>query len=612
MPSSPTSFDNIIVLAIIDKKEYWLSPTIDILKTEQPYLDILPIVLSPTISFFNIEQSYSNVLPIIGKALVLKKNNKSLTNIPFNKNPLVRAEIETIDHFQLYDGFKEASWQRQIRYTGQEAYKKRRKIAKKGSKKILKNLISKDFYRPKNIKARKEPWIEDNNKTLIIKEDNTISNIGKKRRNRKQLYFTYRPFYIKEILNRIKNPETRNSPFALTFPLKRKSILHLDAPEFNFETYENTIKSDFHNYRQKGEYIGKIFQITYEYETLKDHVPISNLKKFNEEINFIRDEIYINLIHSENPITPYSVFQPSIEHYIPASREEKEDIRYAVNDFMNSEIETGKESRMVTAEILSMKGMTPTAKRGILQLFTKLYERADFLEESLYYFKLLNKEYRRPNGNIFIDQARIYDLLGEHQKAADLTRQAVDLKLTSPKMRNAKKWHVFLKNYLWKARNIKTLIPVLEYLVKNYKPKEAYYRELGVAYDLLKMNKKANALRSQMKKHGFKDATFRKLKEGSKLKRNPRPLLRYPPRYPTEATSKNIEGYVIISTTVEADGSVSDCKIVESTHKIFETPACKTVLNYQYYPVAQNEPKGKVSGITMKITFKMAPKRPAR
>lgn len=81
---------------------------------------------------------------------------------------------------------------------------------------------------------------------------------------------------------------------------------------------------------------------------------------------------------------------------------------------------------------------------------------------------------------------------------------------------------------------------------------------------------------------------------------------RKPPVYPQRARLQNIEGYVLVAFTIQADGTVADIVIIESEPKnVFEQSVIKAVKNFKY-PVTMVDGKAvPVTGIRKRFEFKL-------
>jgi protein TonB len=81
------------------------------------------------------------------------------------------------------------------------------------------------------------------------------------------------------------------------------------------------------------------------------------------------------------------------------------------------------------------------------------------------------------------------------------------------------------------------------------------------------------------------------------------PIVRVAPVYPARALSRGLEGYVDLSFTVTAAGTVRDPIIMFSTSSLFERAATRAVLKFKYKPRVVDGVPVDVSGVKTRITF---------
>jgi len=81
------------------------------------------------------------------------------------------------------------------------------------------------------------------------------------------------------------------------------------------------------------------------------------------------------------------------------------------------------------------------------------------------------------------------------------------------------------------------------------------------------------------------------------------PIVRVVPMYPRQAAMLGIEGYVIVSFTVTATGSVRDCVIVESSNAIFNRSAVQAALKFKYKPRLVDWVAVEVHGVQTKLSY---------
>lgn len=87
------------------------------------------------------------------------------------------------------------------------------------------------------------------------------------------------------------------------------------------------------------------------------------------------------------------------------------------------------------------------------------------------------------------------------------------------------------------------------------------------------------------------------------------PLVRVQPQYPRRAAQRGIEGYVIVSLTVNEDGSVppDSIEIIEEEPSgYFGRAARKAAEKFKYKPKVVNGKGQKVTGVTYKFTFELS------
>ena len=61
-------------------------------------------------------------------------------------------------------------------------------------------------------------------------------------------------------------------------------------------------------------------------------------------------------------------------------------------------------------------------------------------------------------------------------------------------------------------------------------------------------------------------------------------MVRVTPVYPIRASTRGLEGYVIVQFDVMADGHVANVVVVESTHAVFDSPAIKAAERFKFKP----------------------------
>ena len=84
------------------------------------------------------------------------------------------------------------------------------------------------------------------------------------------------------------------------------------------------------------------------------------------------------------------------------------------------------------------------------------------------------------------------------------------------------------------------------------------------------------------------------------------PIVRVPPQYPARAAENGIEGYVIVTFTVTAEGTTKDVVAIESSHNMFVRAAVKAAGKYKYKPRVVDGDPIESSGVRVRIEFELA------
>ncbi len=83
------------------------------------------------------------------------------------------------------------------------------------------------------------------------------------------------------------------------------------------------------------------------------------------------------------------------------------------------------------------------------------------------------------------------------------------------------------------------------------------------------------------------------------------PIVRVAPVYPTRALTRELEGFVDMSFTVTAAGTVKDPIVLQSTSSLFERAATRAVLKFKYKPRVVDGVPVEVVGVKTRITFQL-------
>jgi protein TonB len=83
------------------------------------------------------------------------------------------------------------------------------------------------------------------------------------------------------------------------------------------------------------------------------------------------------------------------------------------------------------------------------------------------------------------------------------------------------------------------------------------------------------------------------------------PIVRVAPVYPARALSRGLEGFVDLSFTVTATGTVKDPIVLQSTSSLFERAATRAVLKFKYKPRVVDGIPVEVTGVKTRISFQL-------
>lgn len=83
------------------------------------------------------------------------------------------------------------------------------------------------------------------------------------------------------------------------------------------------------------------------------------------------------------------------------------------------------------------------------------------------------------------------------------------------------------------------------------------------------------------------------------------PIVRAAPVYPPRAAQRSLEGYVVLSYTVNERGETEDIQVVESTSAEFEQASIESVEKYRYRPRLVDGRTVAVEGVTTRVVFEL-------
>ena len=89
------------------------------------------------------------------------------------------------------------------------------------------------------------------------------------------------------------------------------------------------------------------------------------------------------------------------------------------------------------------------------------------------------------------------------------------------------------------------------------------------------------------------------------------PLKREPPKYPWNAASRGIQGWVCLELTIKKDGSVKHPDVLASAPKGYglEHASIEAVRRWRYQPPVEEGEPAERTGVVVMLTFKLAEQR---
>jgi len=86
----------------------------------------------------------------------------------------------------------------------------------------------------------------------------------------------------------------------------------------------------------------------------------------------------------------------------------------------------------------------------------------------------------------------------------------------------------------------------------------------------------------------------------------PRPIIRFTPKYPVPAAAKGIEGFVSLSFAVSASGEVVDIRVIESEPRnTFDRAATQALRKWRYQPKIVNGTPVRMLGLSVRLDFSL-------
>lgn len=254
-------FNHVIVVAIIDGKNYWIDPTIS----------------------FQGGTLHDFVQPDYGYALILDGKSRGLTKIPLEKPSLPTVEIyETYD---LSKGPNSPSiFTIKTLFKHRHADIQREAILTTPKKELNDSYIKSYQKHHPSIRAKIEPTITDDKKhnIITITEQYEIPNQWERDdSSEKWLVRSYADEFI-GYLSHEDITKDRNAPIALLFPryIFKKTEMILPKKEWDIDPEVITVIDPAFEFKKEEELKGSKFSISYTYKSLSSHVEPSMLDSY--------------------------------------------------------------------------------------------------------------------------------------------------------------------------------------------------------------------------------------------------------------------------------------------------------------------------------------------
>ena len=261
---SPLAFNHVIVRASLDGEFYWLDPT----RTHQR----------------------GNLRDVsatdYGAALVLTKSDEHLVEIPALSLSGPTKLIEEKLVMPAYEG--PATLDVTTLYKGAEANAMRRTLSIYSVEELQKLYLNYYLRAYSGVSNTAPLRIDDDpvSNEVTLREQYSVSEPLMDRPKEHDRYVSFEAFGVTEAAPRPKTYE-RKMPLRLHYPTHVRHIISIDLPAAGqFPNESKSIQDHLQSFRYDVVHSGKNLLLTYEYQTLKDSVPVAEvpayLKKLEE------------------------------------------------------------------------------------------------------------------------------------------------------------------------------------------------------------------------------------------------------------------------------------------------------------------------------------------
>ncbi|MES2518006.1 MAG: DUF2569 family protein, partial [Bacteroidota bacterium] len=296
---SPTVFNHVITVAVLNKKQYWVDATNSL---QRGNIDELQI-------------------PRYGKVLVLKEGNNSLSDVPVSPSGVIKI-VET---FKIPSISTEAivGFDVESNYDKNTADDIRTTFASSGLNKIEKSYL--DYYTNTfkswqiEVKDSLKHQNNDFTNTFKILESYQIKEFWKKdEANPKKLIGSFFGQILYDQLRMLPD-KMRKSPVSLAFPYEIDYTIEVLLPEtWNIDEKQSSINTSEYqfNYERKYNELEKSITLHYHYKTLQDFIPVDKIERFNKDMTTIYDQLGYQLTYDASGVNSSSQNEPIVKNGI--------------------------------------------------------------------------------------------------------------------------------------------------------------------------------------------------------------------------------------------------------------------------------------------------------
>jgi len=293
--ASPFAFNHVIVKFIWKGKEYWVDPT------------------------SNGEKGGLSEIqnPMYGKALVIDQKSNTLETIPEN----ACKKVVINENFWLTDSVSKVRYEVVSSFSGELANSKR--SVNIGSSMAENKDDYLDFCSQyyENLSWQKGSALyfhdDEENNVFKIVEKYYIEDLWEHRgKDTIELYSSFYPYNFYEFMNST-NDQVRTTPLKINYPVDVELKINLHLPkhkELGFIEETDSIVNDIFkfNYNVSVNKLAHMVTVSYRYKTLKDHVPVENLKRYFKDYDLVSDKCEYAIEWGVNVDTKFKLFGPAL------------------------------------------------------------------------------------------------------------------------------------------------------------------------------------------------------------------------------------------------------------------------------------------------------------